>query len=201
MKLKYKDWSEISIRKYYDLEGLTEENEIVACLCEESIDEVSNLPYDEYLKLKSQLGWLKEFSFDTKHELRKIKIGNRKYRVEDDWSRFTTGQYVDFQNFYAKGDLRTYYGYVLATFLIPRRKKGYNQGYDVAEEARYIYDNLDIQRANQLMFFFLRRWQGSITVILSYLKWILKKYQKKKDLPEEVKKKIEETLAIPGLVL
>lgn len=200
MELKIKNWSDVTIRKYYDLEGLTEPSEILAVLCECTPEEISDLPYPEYVVLLNKIGWLKEFTFDTEHDPSTIKIGNRKYRVCKDWSKFTTGQYVDFQNFYAKGDLKNYYGYVLATFLIPKRKKLYNRDYDVAEEARYIYDNLDIQRANQLMFFFLRRWQASIAVILSYLKWTLERYQKKgKEIPPELKSKIEEILAIPGL--
>lgn len=211
MKLKYRGWPDISIRKYYELEELSEDSvsegeekdmEILACLCECSVDEISRLPYPEYIGLKSQLKFLGNFRFDTKTDLDKITIGERNYKVCKDFSKFSTAQYLDFQNLYAKNDLKTYYGNILATFLLPSDAKEYNTGYDVVEEAKYIYDNLDICRANQLMFFFRKRCHNLMIVTLNYLKFLAKKNLKKKNLPdlerETWTKILEETKDTPG---
>lgn len=210
MKLKYRGWPDISIRKYYELEELSEEEmepqekemAIVASLCECSVEEISRLPYSEFLGLKSQLNFLGNFRFDIQTDLKKLEIGDRKYRVCRDLSKFSTAQYIDFQNIYAKNDLKTYYGLLLSTFVLPIDAKEYNEGYDVVEEAKYIYDNLDICRANQLMFFFRKRWHNSMIVTMNYLKYLAKRNLKKKNLREEEKemwkKILEETQNFPG---
>ena len=211
MELKYRNWTDISIRKYYELEEISEDSisegeekemEIIACLCDCSVVEISRLPYPEYMGIKHQLRFLKEFRFDTRTDLGKIEIGDRKYTVCKDFSKFTTAQYIDFQTFYTKDDLKTYYGNILATFVIPEDAKEYNTGYDVVEEAKYIYDHLDICRANQLMFFFRKRWHNLMIVIMNYLKYLAKRNSKKKKLPEVEKemwkKVLEEIKDTPG---
>lgn len=198
MKLKYNSWDKISIKKYYELEGLEKDREILAVLCECSEEEIANLPYLEYQNLVGEVGWLKSFSFDTKHDLKKVKIGKRKYKVVNSIGRMTAAQYIDFQTLYAKNDLKTYYGSILATFLIPVKKKGYNQGYDVVEEARYIYENCNIQVANQLMFFFHKKWWNSMVITMNYLKWIAKRNLKRKKDVEVWTKVLEKTQDMPG---
>ena len=202
MKLKYTEWSQISIKKYYELEELnnledSQEKEIaiVACLCECSTEEISKLPYSEFLNLKNQLDFLGKFTFDTNKDLKKIEISGRKYKVCRDFSKFTTAQYIDFQNLYAKHDLKSYYGLLLSTFVIPENAKVYNEGYDVLEEAEFIYSNLDICRANQLMFFFRKRWHNLMIVTVNYLRYLARK---RKDTGEVWKKILEETQNIPG---
>lgn len=198
MKLKYDSWDKISIKKYYELEGLEKSREILAVLCECSEEEIANLPYLEYQNLVGEVGWLKSFSFDTKHDLKKVKIGDRKYKVVNSIGRMTAAQYIDFQTLYAKNDLKTYYGSILATFLIPVKKKGYNQDYDVVEEARYIYENCNIQVANQLMFFFARKWWNSMVITMNYLKWIAKRNLKRKKDVEVWTKVLEKMQDMPG---
>ena len=211
MELKYRGWPDISIRKYYELEEISNESlsegeekemEILASLCECSVDEISRIPYSEYLALKGQVRFLGNFRFDTRTDLDKIEIGDRKYKVCKDFSKFSTAQYLDFQNLYAKDDLKTYYGNILATFLLPSDAKEYNTGYDVVEEAKYIYDHLDICRANQLMFFFRKRWHNLMIVTLNYLNYLAKRNLKRKKLKEEERevwmKILEETKDTPG---
>lgn len=212
MELKYKSWSEVTIAKYYQLEEISEDKslegeakdmEILAALCECTSEDISRLPYQEYLALKGQISWLGTFSFDTEHDPRKIDIGDRKYKVEgNDMSKFSTAQYIDFQTFYNKGDLKQYYGNVLATFLIPEDKKEYNVDYDVVEEAKYIYENLDICRANQLMFFFRKKCHNSMIVTVNYLRFLAERNLKRKKLPEEEremwKKILDKTQGLPG---
>lgn len=210
MELKYRGWPDISIRKYYELEEISENDsegeekdmEILACLCESSVEEVSRLPYPEYLGLKSQLKFLGNFRFDTRTDLDKLQVGDRYYKVCKDFSKFSTAQYLDFQNLYSRNDLKTYYGSILATFVLPSDAKEYNTGYDAVEEAQYLYDNLDICRANQLMFFFRKRCHNLMIVTLNYLKFLAKRNLKKKnlsDLERETWTKIqEETEGTPG---
>lgn len=211
MELKYKGWPQVSIKKYYELEEISTESisegeekdmEIIACLCECSPEDISRIPYSEFLSLRSQVRWLGSFRFDTRTDLDKIEIGDRKYRVVKDFSKLSTAQYLDFQNFYNKNDLKTYYGNILATFVIPWEAKEYNTGYDAVEEAKYIYENLDICRANQLMFFFRKRWHNSMIVTMNYLKYLAKRNLKKKNLKDEERemwKQIEEqTQDMPG---
>lgn len=211
MELKYKRWTDISISKYYELEDLSNNSlsegeekdmEIIALLCDTSIEEISRIPYQEYLGLKRGVAFLGNFRFDINTDLAKIEVGDRKYKVCRDFSKFSTAQYLDFQTFYNKNDLKTYYGNVLATFVLPEDAKEYNTGYDVVAEAKYLYDNLDICRANQLMFFFRKRWHNLMIVTMNYLKYLAKRNLKKKGLKEEERKlwekMIEETQDIPG---
>ena len=212
MELKYKGWPQISIKKYYELEEISQESlsegeekdmEILACLCECTPDDISRIPYQEYLGLKKQVRFLGNFRFDINTDLKELEVGGRKYKVCRDFSKFTTGQYIDFQNLYNENNLKKNYGLILATFVIPRDAKEYNQGYDVVEEAKYLYENLDICRANQLMFFFRKRWHNSMIVTMNYLKYLAKRRLKKKDLKEEERevwmKILEETQHFPGL--
>lgn len=194
MELKYKNWKDVSIKKYYELEEISENSisegeekdmEIIACLCESTVDDISRIPYPEYYELKHQVGWLNKFVFDTKHDLDKLEIKGKKYRVCKDFSKLSTAQYIDFQSFYNKNDLKQYYGNILSTFVIPEEAKEYNTGYDVVEEAKFIYENLDICTANQLMFFFAKRWHNLTIVTLNYLKYLAKRNLKRKRLPEE----------------
>ena len=194
MELKYKNWKDVSIKKYYELEGVStdelldddyKEIKILSLLCDTTEDEISRLPYPEFLQLKKDLVWLSRFSFDTEHDLKKVQVGDKSYRVCKDFSKFTTAQYIDFQTFYNKNDLKQYYGNVLSTFVIPEEYKEYNNGYDVVEEAKYLYDHLDICTANQLMFFFRLRWHNLTIVTLNYLKYLAKRNLKKKKLTEE----------------
>ena len=89
---------------------------------------------------------------------------------------------------YAKNDLKQYYGLILATFLLPTTVlfpegyKEYNNGYDVVEEAKYIYNNLSITTANQLMYHFFRRWRTLMVTTVRYLKLVTKWKLKDKKL-------------------
>lgn len=212
MELKYKNWSEISIKKYYELESLSNDEslegeekdmEIVACLCESTVDEISRIPYPDYVSLKRQLRFLGNFKFDTEKDLKELEVKGRKYRVCRDFSKFTTAQYIDFQTLYTQDNLKDNYGLVLSTFVLPKDVKEYNTGYDVVEEAKFLYENLDICRANQLMFFFRKRWHNSMIVTMNYLKFLAKRNLKKKSLRDEEKemwtKVLEETQHMPGL--
>lgn len=211
MELKYKGWSQISIKKYYELEEISQDSnsegeekdmEIIACLCECSPEDISRLPYAEYMALKQELKFLGNFRFDTEKDLKELEIGKKKYKVVRDFSKLTTGQYIDFQTFYGENDLKKNYGLILATFVIPKDAPGYNQGYDVVEEAKYIYENLDICRANQLMFFFRKRWHNSMIVTMNYLKYLAQRKLKKKNLSEMERKAwteiLEKTKPFPG---
>lgn len=212
MELKYKGWPQISIKKYYELEDLSNDSvlegeekdiEIIACLCECSPGDISRLPYTEYLGLKRQVAFLGNFRFDINTDLKELEVVGRKYRVCKDFSKFSTAQYIDFQTLYTQDDLRKNYGLILSTFVLPKDAKEYNVGYDVVEEAKFLYENLDICRANQLMFFFRKRWHNSMIVTMNYLKFLAKRNLKKKNLREEEKEiwmKIQdETQHFPGL--
>ena len=218
MELKYKSWDDITIAKYYELEEISNDSssegedknmEIIACLCDLTPVDIARLPFLEYQSLKGDLKFLGQFSFDTKHDLKEIVIGERKYKVCRDFSKFSTAQYLDFQSLYTKNDLKQYYGQILATFLLPTTVlfpegyKEYNTGYDVVEEAKYIYNNLSITTANQLMYFFVKRWASLTRITLIYLKGLAHLKLKKKDLPEierEMWMKIKEVTDTPGLV-
>ena len=217
MELKYKSWDDITIAKYYELEEISNDSssegedknmEIIACLCDVTPVDIARLPFLEYQSLKGDLKFLGQFSFDTKHDLKEIVIGERKYKVCRDFSKFSTAQYLDFQSLYTKNDLKQYYGQILATFLLPTtvlfpdEYKEYNTGYDVVEEAKYIYNNLDICRANQLMYFFVKRWVSLMRGILIYLKALARLKMKKKNLSEtekEMWRRILEETTMPGL--
>lgn len=213
MKLKLDRWEKITISQYYTIVGIVEDPDLstqekniklVAFLCQEPEEEVALLPAIELNTLVSQTTWLGSFNFNYKHCPRKIVLGKKKFRVILEPAKLTTAQYLDFRNFYSYGDLKQYYGNLLACFVIPEEAKGYGDGYDPLELAKELYENLGIQEANTLMFFFLRKLALSIKIMVTYSEYLLKRAVKKDPnnpaLREALEKMKSQVLQLTNLI-
>lgn len=176
IELKYKNWDDVTISVYHKLQEIAnDENyeeevfrtaEYLAVLCEVDSSAIYNLPIDELAKLKNKTTWLGENDFDITYSQKKIKIGNTKYNILQDFNKMTYAQYVDFQTYYKRGGMEEY---ILTTFLIPEGFNKYNEDYDVDEEAKNIANNLSIRLYNAIVFSFFRNALGLTSNTLYYL--------------------------------
>lgn len=208
IKPKYHTWNDVSIKAYYMLKRLSDSEPeemrkrdiaLLAFLCDVDEDEIGDLPMTEFKSLQNRCKWVNEFKFDTEHCPKKITLGNKTLTVCLDLSKFTVSQYLDFQTFYGKGDLEKYYGNILATFLVPEKKK-YGEDYDPVELANEIMDLLPITVANQLQFFFLVRLQNYIRVTRVFLEFRMKR-EKNEKVKEALKMMTTELEKLDKLLL
>lgn len=166
MEVKYKDWKEISIELYKkiteaqneDVDIMTKEVMILAMLCECSEDDIWNLDINKVGELKSQLQFLGDFDFNKNKKYKSVKVGGIECDVCTDLNTFTYAQYVDFQNFYPQDGC---IAQLLSTIIIPKGNK-YNDGYDIADLIQKIEKTVDIVTANEICFFFLKKYVNSI---------------------------------------
>ena len=204
--MQVKSFNQVSIKLYRKLEEVTEDLskselvksvEIVALLNDKTVDEVLHLPIPEFNSLVAETSFLDHPKLENPKATapRFIKIGDQKFSLELDVYKWSTARFIDFQTFIKEGSRPEdkMYCNALACILVPEGKE-YGKDYDPLEVARLIEDSLDIITANQVFFYWKRRWLGALKVIQSYLTWILKKAQKKDlKVKEVVNKIIQET--------
>lgn len=200
--IKKKSWNDISINDYYeimdflesDLDAVSKDVGLLSVLCETDTDAIYSLSLDEVEALMKQIDWVKRFDFNRKWKANRVRIGDSVYDVCVDLSNMTVSQYIDFQNFWSKQDLREYYGNILACFFVPKGKK-YCDGYDVKALAEEFRNTVSIELANAVCFFFLKRLLYSIKATQVYLSWQMKKMKKKHPEMKEKIAQMEKELA------
>lgn len=198
-----KSYAQVSVKLYRDLKEIAEDvtksetlrsAEIVAILNGKSLDEILQLPISEFQELVASTDFLNYPEFKlTKSAPKKLVIDNQEYDVQLDAFKWTTSQFLDFQEFIKTGngpDKETFKN-VLACIVVPKDKT-YGTGYDPIELANTLDTSLDIQTACKIFFYFLRRYRGSMEIILKYLELILKKIPK--ETYQKLKSQIEITL-------
>ena len=197
--IKLTSWKDVCINTYYDIadiideEGLTEYEKnikVLAIICGVDEDDIWNLPITEVRALISQCEWINHFDFNKNMKFKKMSLNNEKYIIDADLQHFTAAQYIDFQTLWAKKDLKTYYGNILACFIIPKGKH-YGEGYDIAELANDIRETISIVTANEILYFFLEECLSSIRAIKIYLDFMMKKVMKKQKNPAALKQMME----------
>lgn len=182
MELKYRNWGEISIKKFDEIKKALNTNsnneleanlELLAVLCNVDIQEIENLPLTEFSKL------LKQTDFIVKMPKVDIKdnyiINGKKYNVCLSVNKMTTAQYIDYQTFGKDidGNLKN----LVSVFLIPEGKK-YGE-YDLENVIDELYNNMPIADAYSVCFFFTLQLQSLTKVTLSYLERKIRKEMKK----------------------
>lgn len=183
MELKFKSWNEININTYYEIEQIRKENLdshigmakllSLLCLCDE--EDILKLKILEINKLWSQATFLAE-AIDVKNiKLNTIKIGDNKYKIENDLSKYSVAQFIDY-NAYAKNPERCI-AEILSTIIIPEGKE-YNEGYDIAEVIDDIANNLDIVTAVSLFEGLKKKFQTSVSNTLESLETQMKLLEK-----------------------
>lgn len=208
IKVKYTDWSNISIDLYKkitklqneEMDDLTKEVAILALFCESKEDDIWNLNINEVNSLRSQLQFINKIDFNKHWNNKHIKIGDIDCDVTVDLNKFSYAQYVDFQHFYSNNEDISK---LLSTIIIPKGKK-YNDGYDIVEFINNIENNLDILTANSICFFFLHNLLISIRRMNLFLlgQMMMKKIMTKKTNPmyQKLKTAIESSKQIHSIL-
>lgn len=199
IKLKYDNWSKITIDVYERLktintEPTTEEEtfdanvKLLSILCDCSEDDIINLPLLDFTILMGKTEFLKTM---PKYNLQdKYIIGDKMFDVVQSVKKMSTAQFIDFQTLVKNKDENT--ANILACFIIPHGKK-YGEDYDIMEVAEFLKHNLDIARARSILFFFTLQYQALQTATLDYSIRQMRK-QMKKEKNEETKKKMGEAI-------
>ena len=196
IKLKYKNWSEISIKKFDEIKKELNKNKnneleanlaLLSSLCDVPIDEIEDLPLNEFSRLLKQTDFMKKMpKVDIKE---KYVINGKKYDVCLNVNKMTTSQYIDYQTF--GKDIENNLKNIIAIFMIPEGKK-YGD-YDLDEVIDELYDNMPIADAYSVCFFFTLQLQSLTKATLCYLERKIKK-EMKKEKNKMRKEKITEGL-------
>ena len=199
-----KSWRDVTIYEYFNLvdrlsdEGLTEyEREVILVSFVMGVDEgkVWDMTIGEFKVNQLNTAFMKEFNVARDCNFKTISIDGEKYDVCTDLHNFTVAQYIDFQTFYAqRKDNANILASLLACFIIPRGHS-YAEGYDVNDLKLKIINGLDILTAEELLFFFLKRYLLLMRATANYFNWAIRR-MKRKGMPvgelearwEEVKK-------------
>ena len=196
MELKKKSWRDVSINEYFDLKEKLDDGTLneydkevikLAFITEQDEDKIWSLSINEFRALQVQSLWMQEFPISDNPKFSTIKINKETYNIDTNLQNFTIAQYIDFQSFYSKRKSNErVLGNILACFIIPKGHK-YAEGYDIQELVSTLNNNLDILTANEIMFFFLKRYLISIRVLANYFNLMMKRLKKKSKNQEQVK--------------
>lgn len=187
IEVKIKSWRDCHIDTYFEIVDVLEQEDlsaaekdikILSILCDVDEDTIWSMDISKAKELISQAAWVNNFDFDQNAKYKKLILNGQTYTIDTNLEHFTTAQYIDFQTFWAKKDMRNYMGNLLACFVIPKGKK-YADGYDVAELANLITSELDIVSAQEILFFSQRRLLTSIQALRTYLMLQMRKMKKK----------------------
>ncbi len=199
-----KSWRDVTIDEYFNLvdrlsdEGLTEyEREVILVSFVTGIEEdkVWDMTIGEFKANQLNTAFMKEFNVARDCNFKTIQLAGEKYDVCTDLHNFTVAQYIDFQTFYAqRKDNANILASLLACFIIPRGHS-YAEGYDVNDLKNKMINGLDILTAEELLFFFLKRYLLLMRATANYFNWAIRRL-KRKGMPtgelearwEEVKK-------------
>ena len=196
-----KSWRDVTIYEYFNLvdrlsdEGLTEyEREVilVSFVMGVAEDKVWDMTIGEFKANQLNTAFMKEFNVERNCNFKTISIDGEKYDVCTDLHNFTVAQYIDFQTFYAqRKDNANILASLLACFIIPRGH-GYAEGYDVNDLKLKIINGLDILTAEELLFFFLKRYLLLMRATANYFNWAIRRMKRKGMPVEELEARWEE---------
>lgn len=182
-----RSWRDVTIEEYFDFVDHFEqlendyEKEIakIALHTGRTEEEVWNFSIDEFRREQSQCCWMNEFNISQNVKFKTIEIDGEKYNIDTDLQNFTVAQYIDFQTFLPKRkDNPRLIGNILACFIIPKGKK-YADGYDIQKLVSEINSKIDILTANEIMFFFLKRFLISTRATANYFNFMMRRMRRK----------------------
>lgn len=200
--LKYKCWSDISIKLYDEIVKTLKDEElstfnknvrILSLLTDKSDDEILNMNIDDVQYLTTYTNFLSDFNFEKKKEPKTIIINNLPCTINYDLKKFTYSQFVDFQIFYQQG-VEKYMQNILSTIIIPDNHN-YGEKYDIQEFTEKIYSEMSITDAQTVMFFFAKSLVRSFNNTRIYLESTMKKMMKEAKTEEE-KKNIQKAMEL-----
>ena len=204
MELKKKNWQQISINDYMELQEIVNREDavdvevgLVALLCGVDEDEIGKLPILEYQRLRREAQFIASFPEVHNKAPKIITIGDKKYEVITNMRKLTTAQYIDFQTYLKMGDDIDNLPNLLSVFILPKGSKYGDESYDVDKLKNDIKEYLPATTAFEMCGFFQKTFLNSIRNILFYLELKMRKAKTEKE--KEVKKALQEIrLAIRG---
>ena len=127
--------------------------EVVAVLCDTTVDDILDRPLAEVKKMRADTKFLEK---PPKVHLVKdrYRLGDTTYVFNADYTDVTVNQYIDFVN--TPKDTE-HISEILSVFLIPNGCK-YGKGYKLEKAVQDIDRYLGYEDANSLSAFFLGRW-------------------------------------------
>ena len=200
-------------------EGLTEyEREVilVSFVMGVAEDKVWDMTIGEFKANQLNTAFMKEFNVERDCNFKTISIDGEKYDVCTDLHNFTVAQYIDFQTFYAQRPTSSpqadrkagrnnanILASLLACFIIPHdvkspdgtllpRGHSYAEGYDVNDLKLKIINGLDILTAEELLFFFLKRYLLSMRATGNSFNWAIRRMKRQGIPVEELEARWEE---------
>lgn len=185
-------YDKLTINKYRELVQLERGDddveygvEILSILSDISVDDLMDLPLDEFTNLMSKTKFLNQPIERTEYKKlgKKLEINGKEYKLISSAKDLTAGQYIDYKSYISRDNFLEMLPYILTVFLIPEKCK-YNNGYDVAELAKEFDESVSLPIALGISDFFLSQsllWTKSSLV---YLKWRMKRMVKKEQNPE-----------------
>jgi hypothetical protein len=201
MELKYKNWNDITIGVYKELNEILKfertDDEIMdevnlsiallSTLCDADEDEVASLTINDFKALAAQCAFLNEM---PKVRIKdKYIINGKEYRVQYNVQDMTMAQYIDYQTFVKEKD--KHLSNIIACFLIPKGKK-YGDDYNLQEVVDDIEQYFSIVDAHSVCFFFMMLFQSLTKTMLTFLVKKMKKGMKK--MTTEEKEKTQEAI-------
>lgn len=196
-----KSWRDVTIDEYFNLvdrlsdEGLTEyEREVILVSFVTGLDEdkVWDMTIGEFKANQLNTAFMKEFNVARDCNFKTIQLAGEKYDVCTDLHNFTVAQYIDFQTFYAqRKDNANILASLLACFIIPRGHS-YAEGYDINKLKETMINGLDILTAEELLFFFLKRYLLLMRATANYFNWAIRRMKRKGMPVEELEARWEE---------
>lgn len=153
-------WSDVTLGQWKRLNAIDPESEdrtfeMVAVLCDTTLDDILNRPLPEVSGLVKKLNFLAESKPRTHRVKTRYRLGDTTYVFNTDYRELTVSQYIDFTNI-PKGP--EHLTELLTVFLIPK-DKAYGQGYNIEKVMQDIDTYLTLEEANSLSAFFLQWWE------------------------------------------
>ncbi len=191
-----KGWQDCSIDLFYKLDKIISNQDpsvtlmdknvqLISAIFDIPVEDVYKMDITEYNKYITQMQWVKDVALNKNFKPSTIIIDGVKYEVTP-IKKLTISQYIDFQTFWQFKDLEKYIGNILASFIVPKGKQ-YAEGYDPGELAITLRNSLDILTAQNLIFFFLKKYLRSIQNSFSYLRKQMKNPKEKQQIQEAFK--------------
>lgn len=186
-------WDEITLNEFIQLDQLIhadipdsyKTSNIVALLCNKSLDEIENLPITQFKSLVSKLDFI--YTKPAYSDVEKsYSLNGHEYKLKAEIPSITTAQYIDYQAYMKEPDKDL--TKLISVWLIPAGHE-YNDGYDmntVFEDA----GSMTLSDAMGISFFFSRQLAASIKIMQCSLEKNLNLL--KKETPSITDQKIKE---------
>lgn len=185
---KYKEIQEI-VNNYMDspdggnMEELNLKIDLISVLFDLTKQEIYGMKATDFNAMCDKLSFLLEKPKVNGNIPRRIIVNGKPYKVMKKIDKFTTGQFIDLNNYISS---EAGLEYILSTILIPDDKKGYTEGYEL-DDVLYDMECVDILTALNLNAFFLKKLQVYSERFRTYLG--LMTMWKTRKLPKEMRKK------------